>query len=76
MVTDADALRPVRLSARDRWSRTAVVGSVGISCLSIIGVVALVTGHGDGATIGAIVAGISGCVGAVSGRGGVPGGAP
>jgi hypothetical protein len=39
----------------------------------VLGVAALITGHADGATLGAIVAGISGCVGAVAGRSSNPG---
>ena len=57
-----------KFGARDRWSRTVLVGLAGIAGLTVLGMGALVTGHADGATLGAIVAGISGCVGAVAGR--------
>lgn len=65
--------RPVRLFSRDRMSRTVVVGGLGVGGLVILGVVAMLTGNADGATLGAIVAGISGCVGVVSGRQSTPG---
>jgi len=64
----AETHRPVRILSRDRMSRTVLVGIAGVICLTVLGVVALFTGHADGATLGAIVAGISGCVGAVAGR--------
>lgn len=59
--------------SRDRMSRTVLVGIAGIVGLTLLGLGALVTGHADGATLGAVVAGISGCVGAVAGRGGASG---
>lgn len=65
--------RPVRIMSRDRMSRTVLVGLAGVVCLTVLGVTALATGHADGATLGAIVAGISGCVGAVAGRSSAPG---
>ena len=65
--------RPVRIMSRDRMSRTVIVGGLGVGGLVILGVVAMLTGNADGATLGAIVAGISGCVGVVSGRQSVSG---
>ena len=65
--------RPVRIMSRDRMSRTVIVGGLGVGGLVILGVVAMLTGNADGATLGAIVAGISGCVGVVSGRQSTPG---
>lgn len=65
--------RPVRILSRDRMSRTVLVGIAGIVGLTLLGLGALITGHADGATLGAVVAGISGCVGAVAGRGGASG---
>ena len=73
MTDPADAHRPVRILSRDRMSRTVLVGLGGVVCLTVLGVAALLTGHADGATLGAIVAGISGCVGAVAGRSSSPG---
>ena len=67
------AARPVRIMSRDRMSRTVIVGGLGVGGLVILGVVAMLTGNSDGATLGAIVAGISGCVGVVSGRQSTPG---
>ncbi len=52
----------------DRWSRTVVVGIMGISGLTILGISAIIFDKSDGATLGAIVAGITSCVGAVAGR--------
>jgi hypothetical protein len=71
---DADPT-PIK-RARSAWSRTALVGLAGIAGATVIGVAALVTGHADGATLGAVVACISGCVGAVAGRGGQSGAEP
>lgn len=73
MAHDAPEPRPVRVTSRDRMSRTVLVGLTGIAGLTVLGLGALVTGHADGATLGTLVAGISGCVGAVAGRGGAPG---
>ena len=76
-VTDPpETHRPVRIMSRDRMSRTVLVGLAGVVCLTVLGVVALIVGSADGATLGAIVAGISGCVGAVSGRSAPTGSSP
>jgi len=52
----------------DRWSRTVIVGIMGIFGLTMLGIAAILFDKSDGATLGAIVAGVTSCVGAVAGR--------
>ena len=74
-MTEPTHAEPRRLVlSRERWSRTVLVGLAGIAGLTVLGVAALVTGQADGATLGAVVADISGCVGAVAGRAAQAGG--
>lgn len=56
----------------DRWSRTVIVGLMGIFGLTILGIAAIIYNKSDGATLGAIVAGVTSCVGAVAGRQSAP----
>jgi len=57
----------------DRWSRTVIVGIMGIFGLTMLGIAAILFDKSDGATLGAIVAGVTSCVGAVAGRQSAPG---
>ena len=52
----------------DKWSRTVIVGIMGIFGLTMLGIAAILFDKSDGATLGAIVAGVTSCVGAVAGR--------
>lgn len=56
----------------DRWSRTVIVGIMGIFGLTMLGIAAILFDKSDGATLGAIVAGVTSCVGAVAGRQSTP----
>ena len=57
----------------ERWSRTVIVGLIGILGLTALGIISIIYYQGDGATLGAIVAGVTSCVGAVAGRQPAPG---
>lgn len=59
---------PMRIMHRERPSQTVTTSAYAIVGLVVIALAAILTHQADGATLGAIVAGISGCVGYVAGR--------
>lgn len=64
---------PMRLVARDRWSRTALVGLAAVVGLTILGVVGTVAGRLSGSDLVALGGTFAAILGTVAGRSSPPG---
>lgn len=64
---------PMRLVARDRWSRTALVGLAAVLGLTILGVVGALAGKLTGSDLVALGGTFAAILGTVAGRSSPPG---
>jgi hypothetical protein len=68
-----DTHRPVRILARDRWSRTALVGLLALAGLTVLGTVGIFAGQLSGSDLVALAGAYTTIVGIVAGRQTPPG---
>lgn len=65
--------RPLRLSVRERWSRTALVGLAAVAGLTVVSVAGVLAGKLSGSDLVALAGTYAAVVGVVAGRAGAPG---